>query len=165
MSYDEKCPVCGGETESMCRCSSRVLPHTLEQVQKGHGHACANGHRWSGDIVVDAETGAVIESRSKPMKTSELLEKAKGDVKGGKFWAIAQLTAQNDHNRALIQAASRIGAKHFEKIADHIAALHDLEGDMPNGLYEYRNDVRKRLIEFAKKKLSGDDFRDFKAAF
>jgi hypothetical protein len=42
------CPVCGEFYETQCRC---IGPHSLEDLKKGHGFGCKNGHRWSRDIV------------------------------------------------------------------------------------------------------------------
>jgi hypothetical protein len=61
-----ECPLCGGKKIGGCRCASRVLPHTLEQIQAGHGNVCENGHRWSGSIVVDDKTGEVLQEGSQP---------------------------------------------------------------------------------------------------
>lgn len=167
MGYDDMCPYCGGKTVAMCRCSSRVLPHTLEQIQKGHGHECENGHRWGGDIVVDAETGAVLEERKRPMKTTEILEKAGSDkwAKFGRFSEVAKLTDDNNHTESVMVAEKLVGEKRVEKIAEHIEAIRKLENDMPDGLYEYRNALRKRLLAFAKKKLSQEEYRQLGAAF
>jgi len=40
------CPVCSEFYERQCRCSG---PHTLEDLKKGHGFGCKNGHQWSAD--------------------------------------------------------------------------------------------------------------------
>jgi|GEM_PF-4401897 len=60
------CPVCGGAKVSGCRCSSRVLPHSLDQFRRGHGNECENGHRWSGDIVIESATGELLVEKSQP---------------------------------------------------------------------------------------------------
>ena len=54
-SSGENCPVCGEMYCSGCRCSG---PHTVEDLMKGHGRGCANGHRWSGDVVYDPKTAS-----------------------------------------------------------------------------------------------------------
>ncbi len=51
------CPVCNGPSVRQCRCPSRLMPHSVGQLQKGHGQECAREHRWSGDTVIDARTG------------------------------------------------------------------------------------------------------------
>ena len=45
-----KCRYCDGEIISRCRCSR---PHTIEHIKKGHGVLCENGHRFSGDIMIE----------------------------------------------------------------------------------------------------------------
>jgi len=45
-SINNECPVCGSPKEGGCRCRG---PHTFEDLKKGHGSCCKNGHRWSGD--------------------------------------------------------------------------------------------------------------------
>lgn len=48
-----ECPFCGAKVIQRCRCSG---PHNVEQLRKGHGSLCENGHRWSGDqMVMDVE--------------------------------------------------------------------------------------------------------------
>jgi len=42
--YGEPCPVCGGKFVGSCRCPG---PHNLEDLRKGHGRQCENGHRVS----------------------------------------------------------------------------------------------------------------------
>ncbi len=54
-SYQIKCPVCDAQKVAGCRCSSKVLPHSLEQLRKGHGNECENGHTWSGELAIDGE--------------------------------------------------------------------------------------------------------------
>ena len=60
------CPVCGESYTSHCRCSG---PHSLEDLEKGHGYICKNGHRWSGDIVL--ETSKVNTKREATMNVKE----------------------------------------------------------------------------------------------
>ena len=61
---DEKnlniCPICKKEAIVSCRCSSKVK-HTLEDLKKGHGFGCENGHRWSRQT----EDGKVITMDTK----------------------------------------------------------------------------------------------------
>ena len=52
--YKENCPICKGPATSSCRCSG---PHTLEQVNKGHGLRCDKGHRWSGNVIWEGAQG------------------------------------------------------------------------------------------------------------
>ena len=47
---EELCPICQGVAVSRCRCGG---PHTIEQLKKGHGLKCANGHRFSNGLVYD----------------------------------------------------------------------------------------------------------------
>lgn len=61
--YGALCPACGAPAHGRCRCPD---PHTLEQLQRGHGYECANGHRWSGDLVIEAQTGRVISEKAQP---------------------------------------------------------------------------------------------------
>ena len=49
----DNCPICGERYESQCKCSG---PHTVEDLKKGHGRHCSNGHSWSGDVVYDMAT-------------------------------------------------------------------------------------------------------------
>lgn len=44
------CPVCGEFQTRQCRCSGS---HSLEDLKKGHGFGCKNGHRWSDNVVYD----------------------------------------------------------------------------------------------------------------
>lgn len=43
---DNGCPVCGEHATSSCRCMG---PHTPEQLAKGHGLRCPNGHQFDRD--------------------------------------------------------------------------------------------------------------------
>lgn len=45
---DTGCPACGEHAVGSCRCRG---PHTMEDLQAGHGLKCKNGHHWSGDLV------------------------------------------------------------------------------------------------------------------
>ncbi len=47
--YNALCPVCSTPAKGCCRCMG---PHTVEDLKKGHGLVCVNGHRWSGDVVL-----------------------------------------------------------------------------------------------------------------
>jgi hypothetical protein len=40
------CPICNEKANARCRC---IGPHTMEDLKKGHGLRCSNGHRWSYD--------------------------------------------------------------------------------------------------------------------
>jgi hypothetical protein len=59
----QKCPVCAEPVSGCCRCSG---PHTMEQLGKGHGAHCINGHRWSyqddGQALVLKESVSLEES-------------------------------------------------------------------------------------------------------
>ena len=66
------CPVCGEFYERQCKCASFVLPHTMEDLKRGHGFSCKNGHRWSGDLVYnprdeEAEKNLRRERNQTPM--------------------------------------------------------------------------------------------------
>lgn len=58
----ELCPVCGQKKVGCCRCSG---PHSMEELKKGHGAVCANGHRWS----YDGDKATVLKEEE---KTSDL---------------------------------------------------------------------------------------------
>ncbi len=47
---DRGCPICGKHAVGHCRCSGL---HTMEELKKGHGMKCQNGHRFSGSLVFD----------------------------------------------------------------------------------------------------------------
>lgn len=55
--YQSKCPGCDEPAVGRCRCRG---PHSLEDLKKGHGLECPNGHRWSGDLFYNpaADPGA-----------------------------------------------------------------------------------------------------------
>lgn len=55
------CPVCGEQATGRCRCAG---PHTMEDLEKGHGLQCPNGHRWSGDLVLTPKDGDALKNRS-----------------------------------------------------------------------------------------------------
>ncbi len=42
------CPVCSGKMVSQCRCGGPTK-HTIEDLKKGHGMKCENGHQWSNN--------------------------------------------------------------------------------------------------------------------
>jgi HK97 family phage portal protein len=42
--YGSLCPECGEPAINSCRCAG---PHTPEQLARGHGLKCKNGHHWS----------------------------------------------------------------------------------------------------------------------
>jgi Mn-containing catalase len=44
------CPICNEKSVSRCRCGS-VVKHTTEDLEKGHGLRCQNGHIWSYQTV------------------------------------------------------------------------------------------------------------------
>ena len=43
---DNGCPICGGHAVSSCRCGG---PHSFEQLKKGHGLRCKNGHHFNNE--------------------------------------------------------------------------------------------------------------------
>ncbi len=40
------CPICNEKSVSRCRCGN-IVKHTTEDLEKGHGLRCPNGHIWS----------------------------------------------------------------------------------------------------------------------
>lgn len=61
---DKGCPLCGKHAVGSCRCSG---PHSLEQLEKGHGLKCPNGHRFSHDskLVFDPTKGKFLPNYGK----------------------------------------------------------------------------------------------------
>jgi len=55
MLDNHPCPLCKGKKVGSCRCATPVEELTLEEVKRGHGVVCENGHRWGGSFVVDVE--------------------------------------------------------------------------------------------------------------
>lgn len=51
---DDGCPFCGKHAVGSCRCSG---PHSMEDLKKGHGRHCPNGHNFSGGLGYDPSTG------------------------------------------------------------------------------------------------------------
>lgn len=47
---DSPCPICTEHAVGRCRCGG---PHSMEDLKKGHGLQCKNGHRWSGELAYD----------------------------------------------------------------------------------------------------------------
>jgi hypothetical protein len=45
---DSGCPACGEHAVGSCRCRG---PHTMADLENGHGRRCKNGHHWSGTLV------------------------------------------------------------------------------------------------------------------
>lgn len=69
------CPICDAEKVAGCRCPVPKVIHTLEDLRKGHGNLCANGHRWSGDIAMDDDTGLEIKIGNKKVASADLSDK------------------------------------------------------------------------------------------
>ena len=42
----ETCPVCGDKMVSTCKCGGPIK-HSSDDLKRGHGMICKNGHRWS----------------------------------------------------------------------------------------------------------------------
>jgi len=42
------CPICNQKYEMQCKCM-KTNSKTLEDLKRGHGMVCANGHRWTYD--------------------------------------------------------------------------------------------------------------------
>lgn len=51
--YNSLCPICKEPVIGRCRCPG---PHSLNDLQAGHGLHCKNGHHWSGDLVYNPKT-------------------------------------------------------------------------------------------------------------
>ena len=68
-----QCPICQGERVAGCKCPSR-FGHTVDDLKKGHGSRCKNGHLWSYD-----QNGNVVtlQEEDKKPKRSIRLKKSK----------------------------------------------------------------------------------------
>ncbi len=42
----DTCPVCGDKMVVSCKCGGPIK-HSLDDLKRGHGMTCKNGHRWS----------------------------------------------------------------------------------------------------------------------
>ena len=81
MSTDKKsnpynaapCPFCGEFAVGSCRCSG---PHSLEELKKGHGLRCPNGHSFNhdGTMGYDRKNDKVIGKDNTGKPTEEMRE-------------------------------------------------------------------------------------------
>lgn len=78
---------------------------------------------------------------------------------------IAKLTDNNNHTEALIEGAKMVGATKLVKKLELVFKLQDLEGHMPVGLREYRDQLSKELDSLAKRDMSDEEFESFHGAF
>ncbi len=78
---------------------------------------------------------------------------------------IKKQTAINNHIGARMIGAKAMGHKRLYQKFELVDKLQALEGELPNGLYEYSGSLLKELLAYAKKKLSMEDFKSFRAAF
>jgi len=78
---------------------------------------------------------------------------------------IAKMIDRNDHNGSYIAGAELLGAKSLAKKFELIGQLSKLEGSMPSGLMGYRYSLYQQLMAYAKKKLSSEDYDQFRGSF
>ena len=56
---DNGCPICREHAVTSCRCMG---PHTMEQLMKGHGLTCKNGHTFNREgLAYDKSKGFSME--------------------------------------------------------------------------------------------------------
>ena len=68
-----------------------------------------------------------------------------------------KLTDINHHGEALEMLALYIGAAKDGKILRHVNAICEVEGEFPNGLRAYRNEIQGNVFKLARE-VMGDDF-------
>ncbi len=78
---------------------------------------------------------------------------------------LEKLTDHNDHNGSVIEGAKFLKHKKIENCMKLVAKIHEMEGHMPDGLYQYRRDILKELLAYAKRELSKEDYEKFHGAF
>lgn len=81
------------------------------------------------------------------------------------FKRIRQLTNNNDHGGALIEAANALGCKDIAESLEHIQRQHIRLGHLPADLYTRRYGLYQDILKFARRKLCEADFRKLYAAF
>jgi hypothetical protein len=76
---------------------------------------------------------------------------------------INDLTDRNDHGGAVKLLAKLLGLKKEEKIMGKIIEIHKIAGHMSPVLISYRNEIRNKCLDLAKKKYSNgiDVYRAF----
>ena len=52
----DMCPACGVKRETCCKCAG-VVKHGIDELDRGHGLRCGNGHKWSyqtrdGNVII-----------------------------------------------------------------------------------------------------------------
>jgi len=57
------CPICGKFASGSCRCSG---PHSIEDLKKGHGLQCPNGHNFTSEgLAYNPKTKEIVDASKK----------------------------------------------------------------------------------------------------
>lgn len=71
------CPICNEYAVASCRCGGKALPHKLEDLKRGHGYRCPNGHNYSTEGLSYDSTKELNEAIAgldiKPVSRDEVL--------------------------------------------------------------------------------------------
>jgi len=90
------------------------------------------------------------------------IEEAKSIISDKWLDKVNKMTELNQHTEVNIEKAMLLNASVYIKIFDFIGKIEELEGEMPEDLGKYSYQVRQKMDEYAKKKLSDEDYQKFK---
>jgi hypothetical protein len=78
---------------------------------------------------------------------------------------IDRFTEINAHTEALVVLARALDFKRAAKVLKHIAGIHDILGYLPEGVNEYRSQIRKELLELARQEIDADLYQKLRRSF
>jgi len=78
---------------------------------------------------------------------------------------IQKKTDANDHTEAVLVLAKFLKDNKSVKLLDAINDIHQIEGNMPPQLAQYRNEITTKLLELAKNKYDANTYMRINSAF
>lgn len=77
---------------------------------------------------------------------------------------IEAATDSNNHTLAVMLLAEFLGGD-YPKLMSHVKAIHDLEGSIPDGIYQYRTELRQKMMKTVLLKYGAESHELIRKAF
>lgn len=78
---------------------------------------------------------------------------------------IQKNTDENDHTEAILVLAKFLKDNKSIKILDAINDIHEMEGNMPSGISQYRTEILNRLLTNVKNKYDTNTYMRVSSSF
>lgn len=104
----------------------------------------------------------VVNLAPKVEAQTDVVEETKSIISDEWVIKMKQMTARNQHNEVNIEKAKLIKATAYVKKFELIGQLADMDNGMSKSLWDYSYEESKKIDEYAKNKLSDEDYQKFR---